>query len=132
MLRVRFWRILAIVVAAAIVILSLIPKPPEIPGGFHSADKIAHFIAYLVLSFLVFTSVSEERTFGNRLSAILIVAGLCLFYGGLIEILQMFTGRQPELLDLAADLIGAVCGALVGVGLWKRLRRTRTQQQSSS
>lgn len=123
MLHVRFWRILAIVVAAAIVVLSLIPKPPEIPVGIHFADKIAHFMAYVVLSFLVFASISQGRPVGPALPTVLIVAALCVFFGGLIEILQMFTGRQPELWDLTADAIGAVCGALVAAGLWRRRRQ---------
>jgi VanZ family protein len=123
MLHVRFWRVLAIVVAAAIVILSLIPKPPEIPVGFKFSDKIAHFIAYVVLSFLVFASISEGKLIGTALITVLIVAALCVVFGGLIEVLQMFTGRRPEFWDLTADAIGAVCGALVAAGLWRRLRR---------
>ena len=121
--QVRFWRILAIVVATAIVILSLLPKPPEIPVGIHYADKIAHFVAYLVLSFLVFVSICDGKRAGATLANVLTVVALCLFYGGLIEVLQMFTGRRPEFWDLAADLIGAVCGAVAGAGLWRRFRR---------
>ena len=123
MLHIRFWRILAIVAAVGIAVLSLIPKPPEIPVGIHFADKIAHFIAYIVLSFLVFASISQGRRSGTALVMVLIVTALCIVFGGLIEILQTFTGRQPEFLDLTADFIGAVCGALAGAGLRKRLRR---------
>jgi VanZ family protein len=128
-LHVRGFRILAILVALGIVVLSLIPKPPEIPAGFHSADKIAHLFAYLVLGFFVFASMyggkrSGSAT-GSALLTALIVAGLCAFFGGVIEILQTFTGRQPEFLDLTADLVGAVCGALAGVGLRRRLPRDR-------
>jgi len=123
MFRIRFRRILAIVVAAGIAVLSLIPKPPEIPVGIHFADKIAHFIAYVVLSFLVFASISQGRRGGPALAAVLIVTVVCVLFGGLIEILQMFTGRHPEFWDLTADTIGAVCGALAGAGLRKRLRR---------
>ena len=118
MLSKRFWRILTIVVTVSILVLSLVPSPPEIPGGFHFADKIAHFIAYAVLSFLLFTSLFE----GKKLSTVLLVAALCLAYGGLIEILQIFTHRQPEILDLTADLFGAVCGAALGAGLNRRIR----------
>lgn len=114
----RLGTILTIVVAGSILVLSLIPKPPEILGGFHLADKVAHFIAYQVLSFLLFTSFFE----GKQVGAILIVAALCILYGGLIEILQIFTHRQPEIWDLVADLIGAVCGAAVGAGLSRRIR----------
>ena len=125
MLHVRYWRILTAVVAVGIVVLSLLPEPPEIPGGFQFADKLAHFIAYLALSFLLFASISEEKIAGKARMTVLIVAGLCILFGGLIEILQMFTGRQPELLDLTADLIGAVCGAVIGAGLRKHLPRRR-------
>ena len=118
MLSKRFWCILTIVVTVSILVLSLVPSPPEIPGGFHFADKIAHFIAYAVLSFLLFTSLFE----GKKLSTVLLVAALCLAYGGVIEILQIFTHRQPEILDLTADLFGAVCGAALGAGLNRRIR----------
>jgi len=120
MLHIRFWRILAIVVAAASVVLSLLPDPPEIPGGFQFADKLAHLFAYLVLSFLVFASFFEGKRVGTALITVMIAAALCVVFGGLIEILQIFTGRQPELWDLVADLIGAVCGAFIGAGLLRR------------
>jgi VanZ family protein len=123
MLRKRVFRILTLAVAAGILVLSLIPKPPEIPVGFHYADKIAHFFAYLVLSFLVFASVSEGKLIGAALMTVLVVAALCVVFGGLIEILQMFTGRQAELWDLVADSIGAVCGALISAGLLRRIRQ---------
>jgi VanZ family protein len=123
MLRKRVFRLLTLAVAAGILVLSLIPKPPEIPVGIHYADKIAHFVAYIVLSFLVFASVSEGKHIGAALTTVLIVAASCVVFGGLIEILQIFTGREPELWDLAADSIGAVCGAFVGAGLLRRLYR---------
>ena len=123
MVHVRAFRILTILVAAGILVLSLIPKPLEFPGGFHFADKIAHFVAYLVLGFFVFASISGVKRFGSALIAVLVVAVLCTVFGGVIEILQMFTHRRPEFLDLSADLIGAVCGALVGIGLQRHLER---------
>ena len=118
MLNKRFWRILAIVVTVSILVLSLLPKPPEIPGGFEFADKVAHFIAYIVLSFLLFTSFFE----GNKLGTVVIVAAICLIYGGVIEVLQTFTQRQPELWDLTANLLGSFCGAALGAGLSHRIR----------
>jgi len=117
MLSIRFWRILTVIVIISILVLSLMPKPPEIPGGFKFADKVAHFIAYAVLSFLLFTSFFE----GKKLSTVVIVAAVCLIYGGVIEVLQTFTHRQPEILDLTADLLGAVSGAAIGAGLNHRI-----------
>ena len=121
MLHVRAFRILAVLIAAGILVLSLLPKPPDIPVGFHFADKIAHFVAYLVLGFFVFVSISGGKRVGSALLTVLIVAVACALFGGVIEILQMFTHRRPEFLDLSADLIGATCGALVGLGLRRRL-----------
>jgi VanZ family protein len=125
MLHLRFWRALTILVAAGIVVLSLLPKPPVMPVGINFADKVAHFFAYLVLGFLVFASVFLGRKAGALLSTVLTVAALCLFFGGLIEVLQMFTGRQPEFWDLAADLIGGVSGAFVGIRFRRRLHQDR-------
>lgn len=118
MLSKRTWRILTIVVTVSILVLSLLPDAPEIPGGFHFADKVAHFIAYAVLSFLLFISFFE----GKKISTVVIVAAACLIYGGMIEVLQTFTHRQPELWDLTADLFGAVSGAAIGAGLHHRIR----------
>jgi VanZ family protein len=117
MLSKRFWRILTIVVTVSILVLSLLPNPPEIPGGFHFADKVAHFIAYAVLSFLLYTSLFE----GKRITTVAIVAAICLIYGGMIEVLQTFTHRQPEILDLTADLLGAISGAAIGAKLNHRI-----------
>ena len=157
MITLRSRRLLTIIVAASILILSLIPKPPEIPGGVHFADKIAHFIAYAALGFLMALSFFNGKAYagkggsgnayasrgdsgqGNgkqsdgsgearrggrsrrRFTTVLIVAALCILFGGLIEYLQTFTGRQAELLDMAADLVGAVCGAFVGSRFSRRV-----------
>lgn len=120
MLSKRFWRILTIVVTVSISVLSLLPSPPEIPGGFHLADKVAHFIAYAVLSFLLYAAFPE----GKKITTGVIVAAVCLIYGGVIEILQTFTHRQPEIFDLAADLLGAISGAVIGVLLNQRIKST--------
>ncbi len=114
----RWWRILTAVVAGSILILSLLPEPPEIPGNVRFADKIAHFAAYAVLAFLLFTSLFKAK----KLRTVMLVTLLCLLYGGLIEFLQTFTHRQPEIWDLIADAIGAVGGAAAGAGLSRHVR----------
>ena len=123
MLKRRTLRILTIIVAASILVLSLVPNHPQIRGGFHLADKIAHFIAYLVLSFLVIVSYFEGKRGRTALAAFVIVAVSCVLFGGLIEILQRFTGRLPELWDLAADVLGAAVGSLLGLAMRGRIRR---------
>lgn len=41
------------------------------------------------------------------------VLGVVLL-GGALEILQGYTGRDPDIMDFAANTVGALCGTLVG------------------
>jgi VanZ family protein len=108
-------------VAAIILVLSLIPQLPEVMAGFSFSDKLEHFGAYSVLGLFLFQSI--ER--GNRKTTILLAVACCFAFGALIEFLQRFTHRQPEVWDLVADLLGALGGALVGaVILGRRTRRS--------
>jgi len=110
MLSLRVWRILTAVIAACILVLSLIPNPRYIPSGFRFADKIAHLVAYAMLGFMLVVSLGK----GRKIPVLLVEVAACLVFGALIELLQSFTYRDPEFLDLVADLIGSVCG--VGLG----------------
>jgi len=113
-------RVVTGAVAVAIVALSLLPvSQPHLPG-LHFMDKILHALAYLCLSFLLFASQLP----GPRPRIILVSVLASLLLGGLIELIQPLTLRDRELGDLAADLAGAVAGALLAlalVGLLKRL-----------
>jgi len=100
------------ITAAAIGFLSLIPKlPPAIPILY--IDKIEHFIAYGVLSGLAAYTFRNKR---RPLLAAFIVMLICSAYGGILELLQYYTGRSRELADLIADSIGAIAGALITKG----------------
>ena len=97
---------------AAVFYLSLIPEPPQIVPGFKMVDKLEHLAAYTVLTFLLAFVLSVKMPaarFSLSLSIVLMIA-----VGALIEWLQSFTGRSPELADLAADAAGAVIGAVAG------------------
>ena len=109
----RRWLITA-VLAVGILIVSLVPKMPDLDVGVSFADKIGHFGAYLVLGFMLFVSIPWKGLDGGwgRLRAVALTVAIAGVYGALIEVLQGFTGRQPELWDLAADLAGALAGAL--------------------
>jgi len=103
-------------VAAAILVLSLIPRPPDITGGFRYGDKLAHFAAYFVLSLLVAVTAARR----TRLKTWILAVAAGLLYGALIEFLQYFTPRQMEALDLAFNLAGSLCGASVSLPLMRR------------
>ena len=112
-------RAAAALVAAAIVLLSLLPVPPPALARFPLADKFAHALAYLVLSFLLFAAQAP----GPRLRALLIAIGASFLLGGVIELVQPLSMRRRELADLAADLLGSAAGGLLALAWSDRLRR---------
>lgn len=103
---------MTIVLAVMIAVLTLAPMPAGGPAG---SDKIYHILAFACLAFPL--PLVRPRL------AIWVVLGV-ISYGGLIEMIQPFFGRQAEWADLIADGIGAILGATVArqLGLW--LRRT--------
>ncbi len=102
-------------VAAAIAVLSLIPKLPQPAIEFHWIDKVEHLAAYAVFGASLFNALPRGKLKG-RFFTVLAVA---LVYGGTVEFLQQYTGRTPELFDLLADFLGAAAGAFIYVMLSK-------------
>jgi VanZ family protein len=95
-----------------VVIGSLLPAASPVMvaiGVLHIYNKLQHFNAYLVLSFL------PVIAFRDRLRGI--VAGLSMFVlGVLLEAGQHFSpGRAVELGDVFANDAGVSCGALSGL-----------------
>ena len=80
----------------------LTPNPPDL-GPMLGWDKAQHFIAYFGLAGMATMILG----LGPRLGQAMI--GIILF-SGLLEILQGFTGRDPEILDFLANSLGAFAG----------------------
>lgn len=87
---------------------------PDLPDVWGS-DKLKHYLAYGVLSFLLnLTMLVQERQKYTPQKAALVTIVICFFYGVLDELHQIFIpGRSCELLDLIADIIGAVTGSII-------------------
>jgi VanZ family protein len=98
-----FWLTVGIALVAFIVWGSLTPHPPDMDISLPDFDKAEHFSAYLMLT-AWFAAAFPRRW--------LWVALVFAVLGGLIEILQGYTGRDPEWLDWVADCAGAA------VGIW--------------
>ena len=111
-------RILLVVAALSILILSLMPEPPHVMPEVKFLDKLAHFIAYFILGFLVSISFKGR----SRLRIFFLAAISSFLYGGVIELLQYLTLRHPELWDLAANFAGSVGGAVTGAVFFKAVR----------
>lgn len=112
--------------ALLVLAASLYPTVPRWASA-GDADRAAHFCAYLVLGALLALSlgVAARDAAGRPLAGGWWRAGGALLlgacYGAGLEVLQRFTGRVPELDDVAADLLGAAAG-VTGAALFNRLR----------
>ncbi|SFK76980.1 VanZ like family protein [Shimia haliotis] len=93
------------VLAAIIAVLTLAPMPSGGPAG---SDKLYHVLAFACLAFPL-PLVRPRWT-------VWVILGV-IAYGGVIEVIQPFFGRQAEWVDLVADAIGAVVGAVTGTAL---------------
>lgn len=86
-----------------------------VPG----ADKVVHFVGFAILGMLLSFWIALRRPLTFSIMGVILVAiGL---YGIIDELLQIPVGRDCELLDWVADILGASCG--VGVMAW--VSRTR-------
>jgi VanZ family protein len=94
-----FWPALIVVIWG-----ELTPHPPTI----HASDKFLHFLAYFGLAGLASTALRYRR------AVILAALGL-IALGGALEILQLFTGRDAEWLDEAANTVGVLTGTCTGL-----------------
>ena len=81
-------------------------------GGVFGWDKMEHFTAYFGLASMATLMIG----FKPRLAWAFL--GIILF-GAILEILQAYTGRDPEVLDFIANSIGAFAGLSAGaLFLW--------------
>ncbi|MBL7953022.1 MAG: VanZ family protein [Flavobacteriales bacterium] len=119
----RFLR-LAIVWALIIAALCLTPGK-AIPSwewaDLLSVDKMVHMLLFGVLSYLCARGLRDRSVNTWSDGRILFIAGLLSFaYGALMEVLQGIPGlgRHGDLVDLTANTIGALVGALLVKRLW--------------
>ena len=96
-----YWLTLGWALVAAVCWLSLTPSPVD--TGIDNGDKVGHLLAYLGL--MTWWGQLDSRS--NRLLF------LFLLMGAGLELLQGLTPtRQPSLMDLLANVSGALLGWL--------------------
>lgn len=119
------------VYAAALVVVTLMPSDQG--RTFPRIDLILHFAAWTVLAFLTAIAWAKSRP-PIGAAALAALASVC--FGALLEVLQLFTGRSAEALDLAADALGAALGATAAaIAAWSGRRiaqRRATEGRHSS
>ena len=99
----------------AIFVLSHLPRVPDWVIGVPVSDKTLHYLAYLVLVFLLWFSINPDRKVNWRGTNVWWVLLVVVWYGALDEWLQRYVGRNPDLVDFLADLAGMVTTLVV---LW--------------
>ena len=94
-------------------VLAHIPIPHVVQEA-EVSDKSLHFLAYLILTFLVWSAVSGDRKVKWRRAAPWLVLFLIVVYGILDEWLQMYVeGRSCDVRDFFTDLAGALAGLIL-------------------
>jgi VanZ family protein len=88
----------------------------SVPGSQLPAamwDKLAHLLVYAALGVFFLIPLARGRLSGVTVSAAGLAVVLSFLYGLSDEFHQMFTpGRSPDILDVAADTIGAASGVV--------------------
>jgi VanZ family protein len=104
----------ALLTAAAIFALSSLPAS-RVPGGWPpGTDKVVHGLVYALLGGLVARSRGLRSPGWSSLRLVVWSTLFTAAYGLSDEIHQRFVpGRRFELLDLAADGVGGLVGALL-------------------
>ena len=101
-------------------VLSHVPIP-QVVRATHTSDKSLHFLAYLVLTLLLWSVVKPDQKVRWRKAAAWWVLGIVIAYGVCDEVLQHFVvGRSTDARDLVADAAGAVTalGVLSFLSFW--------------
>lgn len=96
-----------------IFILAHIPIPQLVRKAGVS-DKIIHFVAYLVLVFLLWFAISPDRKVTWRRTTAWWVFFWAVCYGIIDELLQgVVVGRSCDAMDFLADLAGVLTGLIL-------------------
>jgi VanZ family protein len=94
-------------------VLAHIPIP-QLVRTAEVSDKIIHFVAYLVLVFLLWFAISPGRKVNWRRAAVWWVLLVTVCYGVIDELLQgVVVGRSCDVMDFFADLAGVTTGLIM-------------------
>jgi hypothetical protein len=121
---VIFWALL-------ILGISSIPHLSSAGAPFRIGDKVAHFVEYGILGFLLASAWIPSGPAGMRwnIAAVLFV---CILFGCLDEMYQLLIpGRSSDALDVVAVARGVVMAVILW-SLWRRwrIRSLREGQQA--
>lgn len=105
---------------------------PTIKKAQLPVRKVAHFGIYALLGFTLISAM--EKTFKlKKWLQIVISASVCILYGTLDEINQIFRlGRTPYFLDSIIDSCGAITGIFAYVGIMILFNKIMNKQKQKT
>ena len=118
----------ALLYVAFIFWLGSIHTTLTVPQYWFPRDKVNHFGAFGLLTWLVLRALRFEFVKSNYGRLILASIGVSSFIGALLEVWQiLFPYRSSEFADWVADTIGAILAGLsCYVWVWWRRRHVAT------
>lgn len=114
---VKLWRhritiILLTLYWLTLFIFAHIPMPQYVRKAGVS-DKSLHFLAYFILTFLLWFSIRPDEKVNWRKSAVWWVFIIVTVYGAVDELVQSLVGRTCDAMDIAANVTGILTGLLL-------------------
>ena len=106
-----------VLIWALIIVVGSILSSSKVPS-IAVSDKGIHFVFYAIFAFLLYFPVYRTKKIAfSFLGSAVIVVLIGFTFGALIELVQdrYIVGRFGEWLDLVANSLGLLVGALVGV-----------------
>lgn len=87
---------------------------PRVVLKANVSDKSLHFLAYLILTFLLWFAILGNRKANWRKAATWLMLLLIAGYGVVDELLQnLVAGRSCDVRDLYADMVGGLTGLII-------------------
>jgi len=108
----------------ALIVGTHTPRPPQVLLHANVSDKLLHLAAYAGLALLACLNIAFR--WGLSWRRLMAVPLALAAYGVLDEVTQIPVGRECELLDWAADVIGATAGLAMfaaAAAIWRRPAR---------
>jgi hypothetical protein len=77
------------------------------------SDKSLHFLAYLLLVFLLWSAISPDKKINWRKAVVWWIPLVAVCYGVIDELLQGYVGRSCDVTDFLANLTGVFAGLIL-------------------
>ena len=117
----------ALLWAVTIFIASSVPGYAIPNLAIFSHDKLLHLLVYFIFTALLYIALRHQTRFRELSSRPLLWAILMAgLYGAADEFHQSFTGRSADVLDLLADIAGALLLVAIVLAV-RRIRRAGTR-----